>query len=202
MTDSISMKAYVPNVYYPSRTANDYCRDIAEFLSTNPDAWTQGVSARGGDGYPLSAQSPFARKFCALGLLEKFMDSDHTRQIAMQLLTQTLTRRTGGFVPIHRYNDDSSRRVEDIVSLFAEAAALPTGMPLDPDHYMAMADTYYAALKPGKIAPPAKWYAMMGGLTNAIVKVFEAEEAKQAELTAKLVPWETIERQIRSSVAA
>lgn len=212
MAESMMFSTQVPTYYRPARDANEHCRDIADFLRINPDAWTQGVSARGGNGYPMSSMNPFARRFCTLGLLERFITSDLTRYCALGLLSKALTSIKGNFMPIHHYNDGDGRRVEDIIALFDTAAKLPSSLPLDPDDYSKLADAYYAKNSAVKALAPmwatgSKWYLKFNAHANSLLNAVDPIEAQavadaNAALAAKLVPWETIKRQIGESVVA
>lgn len=202
MADTLSMSTKT-SWHLPARTAQDYCREIAEFLRVNPTAWTQGVTARGGDGCPMSSSSPFARSFCALGLLERFMGhSDVIRFTGLSLLSKALARLTGDFIPIHHYNDEDGRRVEDIVAVFEMAATIPCSEPIEPDVYQCMADAYYAKVRRAAKLKKLNWAKSVANPYLVDPDEAISVEDANAEVAAKLVPWAVIERQIKASLAA
>jgi hypothetical protein len=189
MADTLTMMS-AHTYYHPARTAQDYCREMASFLKINPDAWTQGVMARGGDDYPCSPRHPFARKFCLLGLLEKFVDSGYTRAVVLGLLVRALAERSKGFTPIHHFNDATKRRLPDIISVLERASQLEGGEPIDHEAYVCKANAY--------LHKTMNWHL----IGDQVMNDGQAIEDESTQLAMKLVPWAVIEAQIRGSVSA
>lgn len=121
--------------------ARDVCGRIADFLSANPNAWTQYMLAREVDGNPTTSLDPAARSWCALGLLEKFAAG--RRELipeCLKLLSRAIAPPGTPFVPIHRYNDANSRSVGDMVRVFRCASLMPSISTMD---FCEPQDLYY-----------------------------------------------------------
>jgi hypothetical protein len=114
-----------------SKTPQSYCLDIAAFLRGRPGFWTQGTNARDEGGRQVDPRSPFATRWCAAGLLQKFISDEHTRDAARLLLVRTVTR--PGYPPmsIETYNDQQTS-VEPVIQMFEAAAHLPELTPPRP----------------------------------------------------------------------
>lgn len=108
--------------------ARDYLNQIADFLTTHPDAWSRGAFARTADGSPCDPRSPEARTFCAIGLLQKFVALPYQR-VCEQLLSYAIT--PGGTnrpMSPAGFNDTRARFVDDIIAMF-RCAALVRAIP-------------------------------------------------------------------------
>lgn len=114
-----------------SKTPQSYCLDIAAFLRGRPGFWTQGTNARDESGRQVDPRSPFAMRWCAAGLLHKFISDEPTRHAVRLLLVRTVTR--PGYPPmsIETYNDQQTS-VEPIIRMFEAAAHLPELTPPRP----------------------------------------------------------------------
>lgn len=122
-------------------SAREYCAQIAAFLRANPEAWTQGAAARDQHGQSIDPLSAHARRWCAVGLLVRFIRQESTRLEARTLLVRTVSR--PGHMPIsaEQFND-GQRSVEPVIQMFEAAAHLP---PLPP-----------APLRSSPFIPPSK----------------------------------------------
>lgn len=166
--DSMKSMSYIPvNYAGRARSPQSYCGEIANFLMINQDAWCKGASARTGDGTPVGAHDPNARHFCLLGLLERFIPNEAIRHRAGELISRAIAPHAGR-TAIHTYNDVYASDVSEVISRLREAAQL--------------SDDFSASLM-------RDW---------SITVETEADAAKNAldESLAKLVPWQSIMKQI------
>jgi hypothetical protein len=164
----------------PPRTVQDYCSEIANFLRTNPGAWTKGVGARTGDGTACHPNNPHARSFCMLGLIERFVEPG-MRAKFVDHLTELLPGMFRG-MPIYFFNDHEGRTVDDVIRCFAMAAATPkVEVP------QSKQVVYFEP----------KWNTLAIPTAEDIAKY----KAELAEATKKLVPWETIMEKIEREAA-
>jgi hypothetical protein len=111
------------NMITRNSTPQDYCREIAYFLSKSPDAWCQGAGARMGDGTPIHPTSPHARQFCMLGLIERFTPDRAMRERVLSLVERAIYP-YAGHMPVHSYNDIAAEHVQNVIARFQEAARL------------------------------------------------------------------------------
>jgi hypothetical protein len=116
----------IPFFSMPPKGAADYCQEIGSFLRRTPDAWCQGYNARAGDGRPLSdVHSPWARQFCAVGLVLRFISDQATAHEVMERLSRAVTPPNSKPVHPHIYNDQPHTTVNDIIAMFECAALMP-----------------------------------------------------------------------------
>lgn len=109
-----------------ARGAADYCRDIANFLRATPDAWCQGSMALDAQGRSAhTVDSPWARRWCALGLIERFVDDPAMRRQVVMRAMRVISPLNGQAIDVHQYNDQDGTRVEDIIAMFECAALMP-----------------------------------------------------------------------------
>lgn len=101
--------------------AERHCNEIVCFLKTHPNAWTQGVWARDPDGGIVYPCGDKAASWCALGLLEKFVDDVHMRTRIGQRLEQLITRTTL-FLSVPAWNDWPERTADEVIGLYQRAA--------------------------------------------------------------------------------
>lgn len=111
-----------------TKTPQQYCAEIADFLSTHRDAWTQGSMARDASGEACDTDDPAARRWCALGLIDKFARWPHLTRRCATLLSRVVT-------PIYAkrdlprspaaYNDAPGRTVDDVITMFRCASYMP-----------------------------------------------------------------------------
>jgi hypothetical protein len=175
--------------YFPARTPQDYIREMRYFLNMNPGAWCQGVSGRTGSGGPCSPNSPHARAWCMLGLVERFVHDLNVRECVVDLLLRAIT--PDGWMPVHVYNDATGRTVTDMIELLTKAEQIREGGAVSQEEYKKrtiehakkadLQETVYAY-------KPPQW-DKLSSLNEAAVAELE-KELKHS--LSKLTPWPTI----------
>lgn len=97
------------------------CREMANFLRKDPQAWTQGAWARDMRGNEIDPRSDKARAFCLGGLMARFTNPDSaTRERVVALMHRALPP---AWCSVPSFNDDSTTHVEDIIRVLEEAAS-------------------------------------------------------------------------------
>lgn len=109
-----------------TKSPQQYCAEIADFLQQHPHAWTRGVFATDADGIGVSPTSRLAQKFCALGLLMKFVRDRAMQLRCEQLLSRAVTPYGAAIMrsPAN-YNDTIAESVQDVIAMFRAASYLP-----------------------------------------------------------------------------
>jgi hypothetical protein len=124
MADSISESMG----YFSDRGPSEVCKDIANFLKMSPDAWCKNVVARTGDGAPMgNPNSPWARAWCAIGLIAHFVGRHNTGlfQKVADRCSRVITPPASPPIRLEMYNDQDATTREDIIAMFECAALLP-----------------------------------------------------------------------------
>lgn len=109
-----------------TKTPQEYCAEIADFLSANRDAWTQGAAARDAYGHACDSEMVIARRWCAIGLIEKFVQWPHIANRCVHLLKRAITPLNWRARSPAAYNDTSGRTVDDVIRMFRCASFMPT----------------------------------------------------------------------------
>lgn len=196
MADMMPMYTETTRWYLPARTPQDYCREMRYFLNESPNAWCQGVSARTGSGGPCSPNSPHARQWCMLGLIEHFVHDNDMRERVIDLLLRAIT--PDGWVPVHVYNDAMARTVAEMIELLDKAMKLEGGKPVSKEEYKALTIAHNKKMEQEPIHFSAPLWDKVSSLNEAAVAEME-KELKQS--LAQLVPWPTIMEQIERQAA-
>jgi len=109
-----------------TKTPQEYCAEIADFLGANRDAWTQGAAARDGYGQACDSDDSDARRWCAIGLVEKFVRWPHMQNRCVRLLSRVVTPLGHSGRSPAAFNDMHGRKVDEVISMFRAASYLPT----------------------------------------------------------------------------
>jgi hypothetical protein len=131
----------------PASSPQYHLHDIAEFLRRTPDAWTTKKEARTGDGSCVDPLSPWARAWCTLGLLERFIPRIQTRQVALGMLMRVIPRTYGVPTPVHAFNDAEGRTVSDVIAALELASKIPAGEPMTQDEYGEISRQYHVTMQ-------------------------------------------------------
>jgi hypothetical protein len=90
-------------------------------LIENPDAWTQGASARGIEGIPVNPHNPRACRWCTLGALGKAADDNDEWTAATRTVREAMMREEKWFLSIGTFNDNHTHA--EVLALLRKAAA-------------------------------------------------------------------------------
>jgi hypothetical protein len=116
------------------KTPQQYCADIAIFLTECPHAWTQGYLARDQFARPCDTVSYQAEKWCIFGLIQKFVKDVRLANRCAALVSRVITPLASA-IPHSpaAYNDLSSRTVAEIIQVFRCASYMPD-LPAEASH--------------------------------------------------------------------
>lgn len=206
------------------KSVSEHCRELADFLRINPSAWCKGTGARSGDDSPVSPMSPWARQWCTLGLIERFVTDNVMRNRIVKQLMRVITPLHGNAPSVAAYNDQPNATVHDIIAMFECAALLPpdfnelmkrgggggTDAPEEqpvPEAYVIGFDT--SALIESKVEQLTASLIKMPDwkqLTHPLPEQLKVHEhlllAANEDMAKKLMPWSKIMNQIGSIASA
>ncbi len=121
------------------------------------------------------------------------MSCDATRERVLSRLIQAITPLGQAPVPVHIWNDESERKLDDVIAMFECASLLANDMPsVD---YNSLTDNYHKAMKTQmqkSMAQAAKPWAKFMFPDAAAVSMMEKLNASTMQ---KLIPWEEIFRE-------
>lgn len=130
----------------PVSSPAGHLREIAAFLKATPDAWTQNKEGRDGNGRSTDPLSPWARSWCLLGLMERFIRDSFTRQVALGMVMRVMPTLKGTPVPVHAFNDSTGRKLGDVIVALERASAIAPVAPMGQDEYCFLSRAYSRAL--------------------------------------------------------
>jgi hypothetical protein len=204
----------------PARDPGAVCKDIASFLKTNPDAWCKNVIARAGDGAPLgNPDTPWARSWCAIGLIAHFVGRANTDLIdkIVERCSRVITPPRSEPVRLEMYNDQDATTREDIIAMFECAALLPRCFDevKDPEvkqPEVKFSEMFSAPVMFGFGTAAATGLKIIETPPESKIEVPTTSMLTEAELTKvmdeikeqekKLVPWAKIMAQIKGESMA
>jgi hypothetical protein len=90
-------------------------------LIENPEAWTQGVSARDLEGASVASNSQRACRWCTLGALDKAADDDNSWLAATREVRDVMMREEKFYRSVADFNDTHTHA--EVLALLRKAAA-------------------------------------------------------------------------------
>jgi hypothetical protein len=154
----------IADVYTPQQ----YCGQIADFLVANPGAWLQGALAADAMGYRgIDPDHPEARKWCSVGLLDKFIADVEMNRRASNLVRKVIA-------PIESivfFNDMQGRTINDVIQMFRCASYMLESEQL-------VAERKAAAESPEESLGMKYAKALSKAMTDSFVQQFKGDVAK------------------------
>lgn len=93
-------------------TGRELAKKMAQFYTQNPQAWTQGVTARDQIGEPVGIFNSTATQWCMVGLAMKLDEAHLARDDLYGIFEQN-----GDALYLSDFNDAPGRKVEEIIAL-------------------------------------------------------------------------------------
>jgi hypothetical protein len=138
-------------------TPQQYCGQIADFLTQHPDAWTRGAFARRPSGFETHPLDPDAGELCLVGLLHKFVRSTTVREACSALLDAAIAEFGYGGMSIIAFNDTVAKNVLDIVRVLRSAASR-ADIPATPARFTGSFDTTFDPMWKQFVQKENSWF--------------------------------------------